>query len=416
MTRVTLHIGTHKTGTTFLQCQLEAQRAQLAAQGVHYLSGGPNHSWITLAFCDEPEAEHAAMRRGLIGRDSARAWAKERREQLAQEIAGCRLPRVLISGEDICRMPEHSIQALVETLRQQGCEIDVLCCVREPVGYATSDAQESIKGGFTWEEALACPCTAHFRPSLACFARLLGRDAVRVFPFLPSSDDRILADFAACAELDLGRVEAGADNNRSLTAEAAYLLSEINRSHPMFLADRTNPARAPIPSHWLQAIGRRKFALPPDRLETALDGLRDDYAWLREFTGCDWFDAAAPADPDWQPLSEETRRLLHDFAGILHGAAQSLDQTVVAFLLQSAEFDLRSGDTGRARQTLDRLKRYKPSEAAGQRLLARVEAESGAPGRERPPQSAGRTDVSAPGRATRSPGRDTRPAHAQPLP
>ncbi len=87
--RITLHIGTHKTGTTFLQNNLSMQADALSRQGVYYLGKGPNHSWLYLLFCENPESEHALMRMGITGQPAVRSWIVDRREFLTHEIESC---------------------------------------------------------------------------------------------------------------------------------------------------------------------------------------------------------------------------------------------------------------------------------------------------------------------------------------
>lgn len=374
--RVTLHIGTHKTGTTFIQGQLQAQREELAAQGVHYLGHGPNHSWINPVFSDHPEREHAAMRRGFAGETAAGEWARSMRERLAGELAACAHPRALVSGEDICRMEPSAIDRLLATIGQSATSIDVVCCIRDPAGYIASDTQEAIKGGMNWEEAMTSRAKANFRTALEAFATRLGRDAVRTYPFAPRSSDGIVADFARMTELTLSALPDVGDRNRSLSAEAAWLLAEINRRWPLFDGDAVNLERATIPASWLEGIGATPFRLPRAHLERALAAVVPDYEWLAEFTGEQWFDPVDARDhPAVSPgLSDETCALLSDFAGVLHLAARTLDQTVVSYLLQTVRLADALGRPDEARATLDRLDGYKPGDATAAQLRARIEA------------------------------------------
>jgi hypothetical protein len=374
--RVTLHIGTHKTGTTFIQGQLDAQRDALAAQGVHYLGNGPNHSWINPVFSDHPEREHAAMRRGFAGESAAGEWARSMRERLASELAACAHPRVLVSGEDICRMEPSAIDRLLATIGQSASRIDVVCCIRDPIGYIASDTQEAIKGGMEWDEAMTSRAKANFRTALEAFTARLGTDAVRAYPFAPRSSDAIVADFARMTELTLSVLPGVGDRNRSLSAEAAWLLAEINRRWPLFDGDAANRERATIPASWLEGIGTTPFRLPRAHLERAVAAVAPDYDWLAEFTGEQWFDPVdASEHPALSPgLPDETRTLLSDFAGVLHLAARTLDQTVVSYLLQTARLEDALGRPDDARATLDRLDGYKPGEATGAHLRASINA------------------------------------------
>ncbi len=371
--RIILHIGTHKTGTTFLQGQLHGQREALAGQGVHYLADGPNHSWMYLAFCEAPEIEHGAMRLGLIGRAEARAWAARRRDLLLEEIASCAQRQILISAEELCRLSGPSVERLISLLREHAERIDVICCVRDMFGYAISDAQESIKGGLTWEQALRASTQSNFRAALEHYSRQLGRHAVTVFPFRRSASRDVLADFAEALGVDLQKVDAAVDANVSLSAEAAFILSEINREYPPFLSDRPNPDRAVIPSIWLDHIGQSPFAIPHETLAEVRRTLQGDYDWLADFVDEDWFTDASSGRIDWHPLDPSVQSVLRDTAMVLHRAAKTIDDTMVAFLLQSTRNHISTGNFKRASSTLEFARRYRPGDKTCQALLASIE-------------------------------------------
>jgi hypothetical protein len=372
--RIILHIGTHKTATTFLQGQLHGQRDSLARQGVHYLADGPNHSWMYLAFCEAPETEHGAMRLGLVGRAEARAWAARRRDLLREEIASCALPRILISAEELCRLSGPSAETLISLLREYAGQIDVVCFVRDMFGYAISDAQESIKGGLTWEQALCAAAQSNFRAALEHYTRLIGRNAVSVFPFRQAAGADVLADFAGALGLALHRVDTVVDSNVALSAEAAFILSEINRAYPPFLADQPNPDRAVIPSTWLDQIGQSPFGLPKETLVSVHQTLRGDYDWLAEFVDDDWF-ADIPVDRfDWHPLDPSIQSVLHDSAMVLHKAAKTIEDSMVAFLLQSARNHILKGNFKGASSTLENVRRYRPRDQTCHSLLASIQS------------------------------------------
>jgi hypothetical protein len=372
MTRITLHIGTHKTGTTFLQRQLESQRDALADQGVHYLRQGPNHSWLYLAFCDAPETEHAAMRLGLVGADAARAWADQRRVSLRRELAECRLPRVLISGEELCRMSLPTATRMLALLREFSDTVDVVCCVRDCTSYANSDAQESIKGGLTWQQALIQIPQAHFRSALEIYTSLLGKPSISVFAFERGQNKQHLTNFAAACRLKLELADVSADANLALSAEAAYVLGEINRLYPPFVDQKANPARANIPAGWLAALGKRPFTLPADTLKAARIAQKNDYQWLSSFAGIDLplGDTALPVQAD--EYSPDRHMTLTDCAVILHTAAKTIDDTMSGYMLMSAELDYLKGKNARAQATLERLQQFKASDPDYQRRIERI--------------------------------------------
>ena len=66
MPKLVLHVGAHKTGTTFLQSTFFDNRAVLADHGIHYPDMGPNkaHHVLGAPWLDMPELDKAASKQG----------------------------------------------------------------------------------------------------------------------------------------------------------------------------------------------------------------------------------------------------------------------------------------------------------------------------------------------------------------
>lgn len=373
---ITLHIGTHKTGTTFLQKCLAAQVERLKAQGVYLLSDGPNHSWLYLAFCDHPEIEHEMMKRGLAHSREAATWAEQRRRQFDAELAACPLNHILITGEELCRLPPTGVRRLIAALRAHAERIDVICCVRAPIDYAISDAQESIKGGLTWQSILRSPSLPVYSHALTTYAQVLGRECIKVYPFRKGSPQYLVECFGGVAGIDLTMAEIDSYTNVSLSAEAAYILSTLNDSIPMFLDNGVNPARARIPLPWLEAIGHHPFGLPPAICEAIFVQSTDERAWLEAFTGERWFENERPSDFAWTPLDKGTMRILDGVAAVLHRAAMTIEEAIARVLTQTAEIALEKGETARALTTADQAHRMRPDHSRARELLQILASES----------------------------------------
>lgn len=372
--RITLHIGTHKTGTTYLQESMAAQADRLARQGVRLLDDGPNHSWLYLAFCDAPEREHEMMKRGLADAPRARAWSAYRRQALAEELAAKACDHLLISGEDLCRMPRSAVGRFLEMLRVHTNRIDVVCCVRAPIDYAISDAQESIKGGLTWDAVLRRPSLPVYRRALEPYADILGRSAVRAYPYRKGSPAQLLRRFADVSGIELDVVDMGLDSNISLSAEAAYILAALNGRTPMFLDDGLNPARARIPLGWLDTVGTHPFGLPPETRAAIRSASADECDWLAGFTGERWFDDERPEDYPWHALDGDVRRLLDGIAGALHQAAMTIERAFAESLTDRAEATLAAGEAQHAIAIAQSAVRMRPGHRRARTLIQSLAA------------------------------------------
>jgi hypothetical protein len=134
MTRVFLHVGAPKTGTTYLQDVLWANRATLARQGVLY----PGH---------RPGAHFFAAQdlRGQYFRGHRRpqvdgAW--ERLARAAREWSG---PVVLISHEILAGCDPEEAEKAVASLRPH--EVHVVYTARDLARQIPAMWQESVKNG-----------------------------------------------------------------------------------------------------------------------------------------------------------------------------------------------------------------------------------------------------------------------------
>ncbi|MEM9764505.1 MAG: hypothetical protein AAF968_18695 [Pseudomonadota bacterium] len=113
-----LHIGAEKTGTTSIQESLHANRAQLASAGIAWpeFLGHRNHKLLAAAALP-PDSEDAAMA-GNAFAGSRTAHAAHRNDVAARIAALAESHgQVLISSEDLQRLPRHAVEALGTILR-----------------------------------------------------------------------------------------------------------------------------------------------------------------------------------------------------------------------------------------------------------------------------------------------------------
>lgn len=149
MTKLILHIGFAKTGTTTLQHCFEKSREALADHGVlypqtvlasqhvmviPYLMGAKSApKWVAQQFKDEVELEKRAKQ----------AW-----EDVCEGIRHMRPDTVILSSEQLGDMTHHpQFPAAIEQLSSIFNELIIVAYVREPASEYVSYAQEQLKAG-----------------------------------------------------------------------------------------------------------------------------------------------------------------------------------------------------------------------------------------------------------------------------
>jgi hypothetical protein len=136
--RVYLHIGLHKTATSYLQSKFRRNVPELGAQGVYfpYGDGQPTqHKAI--------DDLHGRRPRNASDERSAGAWA-----ELVAAVNALDVPAALISDE---RLSLSGIRA-INTVRDAfgSSQLHVIVTVRDLGRVLVSSWQETIRGGATW--------------------------------------------------------------------------------------------------------------------------------------------------------------------------------------------------------------------------------------------------------------------------
>ncbi|MDQ4008767.1 MAG: hypothetical protein M3211_11785, partial [Actinomycetota bacterium] len=134
--RVVLHVGLHKTGTTYLQNVLRQNRQRLSRRNGVYVPGGPRKTMfasLDLIPHDSP-----------LGRDRRVPGAWDR---LAAEIAGCGLPTAVVSEE---RLDVANVGQARRAVSSFGdADVHVVVTVRDLARVVVAHWQEDVKNGAT---------------------------------------------------------------------------------------------------------------------------------------------------------------------------------------------------------------------------------------------------------------------------
>lgn len=293
MSTVVLHVGLMKSGTTFVQDLLFANRSALGERGVLV----PGRRW---------GQQVKAVRDALRPQGGEGAWSR-----LVEEIAGGP-PRSVVSMEFLGPAREAAIRRVVGSLRPS--RVEVVCTVRDLNRNLPAMWQETVQNGrsWTWPDYLAGVRAAG--PGATDVAEAgdaeAGRtfwrqqDAVRIcrswaayadrvtvvtVPPLGAPRDELLERFATAAGFDAAGVVPGTSANESIGAASTQALRALN----VLLAERGD--EAPVGGKLRKGV-LAKEVLASRRAEEARIGLPVE-DWIRE--------AAAAMRAGLQELSVE---------------------------------------------------------------------------------------------------------------
>ena len=221
MKQVVLHIGMHKTGTTSVQSALSGY----ARRGVKYASFSEvNHSVPMHTIFSESRADYHVWKRRGFSPIQIEEERKKYLKILEDDVKDRSCSRLIISGEDIGTLMPSDQSAIVQWFQDRRVDLKILALVRSPIAYASSVAQEIIRGGST-EIPLVRP---HYKSRLDTFSKLLPVGSVVVGSYDDlSSSGRLFSFFEKQLGVTLPR---NARLNQSRSLQAILLTHLLNNS------------------------------------------------------------------------------------------------------------------------------------------------------------------------------------------
>ena len=293
--KVILHFGSPKTATTTIQHTLWAQKQALLTRGICYPGNFVRHHELARALA-QAEAGKARWE-AAAGRIVA---------EFAEEASRVGAETLLISSEFFFAASPSSSRRLLDMLERHLPEIESLrlvVYVREPIGFAASLGQQSLKAGrIRLSELYENPHRLRIGQALANHAEVFGRQnmVLRVFERDRLRDGDIIADFLdACGVGDLALAKSTPVLNSALSWEGIQIADALALLRPF--AKRQRNKRTAY-KRQLEAIGGSKFALPAEVQERVVEQSREDIAELREAFGLDLLPQRVPApEVVWMP-------------------------------------------------------------------------------------------------------------------
>jgi hypothetical protein len=237
--RVYLHIGEPKTGTTFVQQAMWSNRARLARQGV--MLPGYSHR-------DHSRASRDLRERPRLASDPADSWAGEW-DVLTRQALRSR-GAAIISDEILAACNPAQADRAIRSLL--AAEVHVVLTVRDIASLLPAEWQETVKcrGTIPWEQWLAdvigsAPaadrrCRAWFWPThdtlatLQMWSRHIPPDHVHVITVPPQGPAEVLwARFASVLGIDASSIDVPSWRvNPSLGLAETEFLRRMNEELP----------------------------------------------------------------------------------------------------------------------------------------------------------------------------------------
>lgn len=254
--KLTLHIGTEKTGTTSIQEALATDRARLAERGILFpkLFGSPNQMELpvgSLVGEANDEVSLIELNKAGCGRDEYR---RRLIDQIADEIAAGRYSRIVLSNEHChSRLNDPAqIRRLLAMFPVALEDVDVVVYLRRQDRVAVSLYSTILKLGgsgplFPPTPPAALPRYYDFEKLLALYAEVVDASRLTVRLYEPAQlyEENVVQDFYHVTGLGIEPSTTPRANESLSHAQAAFLKS-FNERFPM-ISDRTmNAARGPI--------------------------------------------------------------------------------------------------------------------------------------------------------------------------
>ena len=242
MTRLLLHIGMGKTGSSALQVALVRNRDALAAAGVRY----PEHASDTRARKGRAGSGNGLALQDLLTTDGG----------ALPEIAGA--PTVLYSSEFLWYFRPDRMAALRDQVEARGVQLEVIAYVRDIAGMVVSSYAQSVKRSryvaplSTYIEEYGANTTG-LGPGarLQTLVDVLGAEHVIVRHY-DSERTRLVPLFFTDVLGAAAPAEEPGEVNRSLTSQETEWMRHMNPSlsddRAALIASEALTGRTPLPS------------------------------------------------------------------------------------------------------------------------------------------------------------------------
>lgn len=247
--KLTLHIGTEKTGTTTLQHFLVDNASALLAQGIYVPSTlgsmeGPyrgNCRRLPTSFMSERNIDDFRRNSNLVGNDRFESWSAGVLSAFVDELAQVTVDHVVVSSEHLSSRlnSKEEVRRLYDFLIQHFEEIQVFVYIRRQVEAAISAYSTSLKAGVNPPHILSHKAASNYDYwSLAQRWSSSFKDFhMRIFSREMLINSDIRADFMSQLGGTCDGLELSSDTNPSIGLIAQKFLKGWNEIAPKYSSD-----------------------------------------------------------------------------------------------------------------------------------------------------------------------------------
>jgi hypothetical protein len=286
-----LHAGFPKTGTTFIQNRIFNMRDVLKKNGILVPSIAAN---LTDALCtmfhDDPMV-HITNKLDQLDDRLMKKRINYYFGELDRDIKSSSCETVVLSAEGVSNLSDEELLRLKQWGDEFSGSWKILYCVRSPIDWSRSAAQELMKGGRTiggMVEDLPLP---FYRGQIGTAIEVFGRESVHVYSYEEACDypGGLLGHFLSligARNVPIPESEKQPEENQSMSQEAAMILDGLNSLRPLFDEEGgIGEGRTGQEIFNLLKIVGQDFRLPSQIEERVRGAPADDVQWLHDTFG-----------------------------------------------------------------------------------------------------------------------------------
>lgn len=261
MTKVILHIGLEKTGTTTIQRVFNSNSELLMDKGVYYprYFGEENHVCLYNYAKSKSAIDELRIYSGLKSEDDVEKFRIDFRDMFLKDVKDKNPEYLVLSNEHLSSRLSgvEGVSRLKELLESISDDIKVVMYVRNIFDFLVSSYSTAIKCGETKSFIDYIPDGKElpFRYKLSSVVKLwltvFGKDRVLIRPFSRAHlvDGDILSDFISGAGLPVSLDRLNVSNrseNVSLGRDGLELVRRLNKFLPLLKDNAYNPDRGDL--------------------------------------------------------------------------------------------------------------------------------------------------------------------------
>lgn len=237
MKNLIFHVGTPKTGTTFIQNAFANNRDVLENQRIayHKISDSLSvcHWWFAAIFFDDP-MDYAPVKNFVIENDLERLEDIEQKSIRALRAEVKNYDTVILSAEQYFFLPELVLERIRDFFLSIDVVVSIRIYVREPVELAISEMNQKIKFGLANFETFSKNLpNFHIKRNITKYIKVFGKDKISVTNYsnLPKHD--LLASVSNSIDVKNFKIKLGGKaTNKSLSREGLEIMDVFNKCYP----------------------------------------------------------------------------------------------------------------------------------------------------------------------------------------